>query len=289
MGDLMVSQAEMVMNSKHLGWSHLDFSVYNGVPPQKLCCPAAGKHRILIHKSPAPVRVTEQDGSQRCTGWVKSGDTYLLPAGTAFTFCPEDTFSFMWLELTPDFLRQTAAQSRSFPAGSEKLSQEIRFPDPKLLQIGSWLAEELHGNPGGAQFADSLANILAIHLLRHYAENSPKQVLAPEHLTHFQFADVFDYMNAHLDRDISLSELAQAANVSPPHLVRLFKRSTGFSPHQYLIHLRIQRAKDYLIRGKHSLSEIAALTGFADQSHFSRHFKRIVGCTPKAFLNQLTF
>lgn len=91
-------------------------------------------------------------------------------------------------------------------------------------------------------------------------------------------------MRTHLDQDISLEVLAQTVNVSPSHLRRLFKQATGMAPHQYLIHLRVNRAKELLLTRGFSVNEVAAEVGFADQSHLHRHFKRIFGVTPKAVL-----
>jgi AraC family transcriptional regulator len=288
MDEWLVRKGESVRSSKPLGWPHIVFSVCNDLPAQEYCCHVSTKHHLVIHKTAHPVRVTERTREHQFEGWVKPGDIYLLPAGTELFWRWESKFSLLCLELTPAFLQQIAELCNECPTPVD-FPLRMRFRDPKLLQIGSWFAEELNGGQGGRLYVESLTNILGIHFVRHYTTNSPVYAAPPDHLSNFQLSEVIDYMRAHLQRDISLTELAQAANVSPQHLVRLFKRATGFAPHQYLIHLRIQRAKELLMRGGMTISEIAALTGFADQSHLSRHFKRIVGCTPKAYLNQISF
>jgi AraC family transcriptional regulator len=271
-------------------WPHVAFSLINDAPPQEIHHPALTNHHLLISKSYTPVQMTIRYGSEPFfEGSVKTGDIILLPAGSACTCRWEEDFSLLWMEVAPALLRGTADRCAELADAPVSLAVQAPFRDPKLLQIGSWLAEELNHAPGEAFMVESLTNILGVHLLRHHALHSAKPPLLPETLSHFPLTDVIGYMHAHLERDISLSELSRAANVSPPHLVRLFKRATGFAPHQYLIHLRVQRAKELLIRGGLSISEIAAQTGFADQSHLSRHFKRIVGCTPKSYLNQISF
>ena len=72
--------------------------------------------------------------------------------------------------------------------------------------------------------------------------------------------------------------------MSPYHFMRLFKKSTGKSPHQYVIEARVRKAKDLLATGKLSVCEAAYRVGFVDQSHLTRHFKRIFGLPPKALL-----
>lgn len=74
--------------------------------------------------------------------------------------------------------------------------------------------------------------------------------------------------------------------MSPNYFSRLFKETTGITPHQYVIRCRVEEAQDLLRQGKLSIAEIATQVGFVDQSHLNRHFKRLVGVTPKTFLKQ---
>lgn len=87
------------------------------------------------------------------------------------------------------------------------------------------------------------------------------------------------YIHAHLDRDISLDEISQAAHLSKYHFLRLFRQQYGITPHQYVINCRINAARTALTKVA-SLSEVALRYGFADLSHFNRRFKRIYGMTP---------
>jgi AraC family transcriptional regulator len=86
-----------------------------------------------------------------------------------------------------------------------------------------------------------------------------------------------------LDRNISLAELARIVQFSPYHFAHLFKQSTNTSPHQYVIRCRIERAKQLMGMGNLSIAAIAQTVGFASQGHFTYHFKRLVGVTPKAY------
>jgi transcriptional regulator GlxA family with amidase domain len=90
------------------------------------------------------------------------------------------------------------------------------------------------------------------------------------------------FIQAHSAEDIALKDIASAAHVSPYHLARLFKRTIGVAPHQYLIRERLRAARALLSAGgRRSLADIAAAVGFADQSHLARHFKRAFGMTPR--------
>jgi AraC family transcriptional regulator len=86
-----------------------------------------------------------------------------------------------------------------------------------------------------------------------------------------------DYVVAHLDESIEVAALARIAGRSPFHFTRVFTRSVGMTPHRYVVHLRLQRAIELVRKGQSSLAEIAARTGFADQSHLSRWVRRVHG------------
>jgi AraC family transcriptional regulator len=92
-----------------------------------------------------------------------------------------------------------------------------------------------------------------------------------------------DFIHDNYAGGLSLSDIAAAAHLSPFHLSRIFKKATGVSPHQYLLQVRVNSARSLLAAGAggRSLAEVAAAVGFADQSHLTRHFKRMLGVTPK--------
>jgi AraC family transcriptional regulator len=94
---------------------------------------------------------------------------------------------------------------------------------------------------------------------------------------------VTDYIHDHLSEKLSLSALSELVGLSPYYFARQFKQTTGQSPHQYILARRIEQAKQQLLRGA-PLAQITEQLGFADQSHLSRSFKRVIGISPQAFL-----
>jgi AraC family transcriptional regulator len=140
------------------------------------------------------------------------------------------------------------------------------------------------GAAGGRLAAESLANLLAVHLIRN--ASAP---CTPARQTHGALAQgklraVVEYVEGHLDTGLTLEQMAAAAHLSPYHFARQFKVATGLPPHQYVLTRRVERAKQLLQTGSDfSLAEVAAHAGFCDQSQFSHHFKRILGVTPGNF------
>ncbi len=142
-------------------------------------------------------------------------------------------------------------------------------------------AELTSGGAGGRLLAESLGHVLAVHLIRHATGNQQAAGQPRGGLPRRRLRAALDYIEAHLDAELALDDLAAVSHLSPYHFARLFKISTGLPPHQYVIARRIERAKQLLRDGNDlSLAQIAARAGFWDQGHFTRHFKRLVGVTP---------
>lgn len=165
------------------------------------------------------------------------------------------------------------------------LIEQPRLRDPLVTQIGLTLMAELEGPGVGERlFVDSLLNTLTLHLIRRYSSLSGiSDGPTDRSLSRSKLRRAIEAINDNLEAGISLAELAEATGVSVSHFEALFKRSTGVSPHQYLIRCRVERAKELLHREDLSLAQVAARTGFCDQGHLGRHFKRIVGVTPSAY------
>jgi AraC family transcriptional regulator len=89
-----------------------------------------------------------------------------------------------------------------------------------------------------------------------------------------------DYLKENYNQKLSNSELLSIANLSPYYFIRLFKRETGKTPHEYLVHLKIEKAKELLSYSNYSITEICFLCGFSEHSHFSKVFKKLTGSTP---------
>ena len=94
---------------------------------------------------------------------------------------------------------------------------------------------------------------------------------------------VREFIDTHLEENISIQVLADIAGLSMFHFARAFKQSEGMTPHEYLVHCRVRRAKDLLTDSILPLSEIALAAGFSDQSHLARRFREHVGITPSSY------
>jgi transcriptional regulator GlxA family with amidase domain len=94
---------------------------------------------------------------------------------------------------------------------------------------------------------------------------------------------VREYVEAHLEENVSIHALAGTAGLSMYHFARAFKQSQGLTPHDYLVQCRVRRAQELLAGTDLPISEIALASGFSDQSHCARRFREHVGVTPSDY------
>lgn len=213
---------------------------------------------------------------------VGPGYVAVQPSHTPVRWSWQTRLSYVLLALDPAFLRTVAAQALGMDAAAVELVPGQRESDPAISSIAGVLSRELMGRqPGARVYAESLAQILAVHLLRNYAK-APPAPSTPDAPPSRAVARAMQYIQANFARDVGLADIAKAASVSPYHLARLFRQVTGVTPHQYLIGVRVNNARALLSAGagKRSLADVAEAVGFADQSHLTRHVKRLLGVTP---------
>ena len=154
----------------------------------------------------------------------------------------------------------------------------LGFRDAQVKRIALCLkAGAEAGCPGGRLLGESLATALAGHLLTHYAVSERKSPGQSTGLTEKDLKQVTDYLQDNLADDVSLTALAGVLSISPYYFCRLFKRSTGLSPHQYVVEKRVARAKQLLLRGSISVLQAALEVGFYNESHLTRHRKKRLG------------
>jgi AraC family transcriptional regulator len=188
------------------------------------------------------------------------------------------------LHLSKDLFVRTAEEVAGYDPAHLSLVARSGFQDPLLTQIGLTLWRELEqDSPAGKLYAQTSAQMLAIHLLRHYTSER-KVIKEPAHgLTNQQMRRVIDCVQAHIGQDLSLEVLAQQVGFSSYYFARLFYQTTGESPHQFVLRQRIEHAQHLLKETDVPLAHIALESGFANQSHLTQAFKRHLGLTPRGY------
>ena len=211
------------------------------------------------------------------------GDIAIIPAGIAHRCNWNNLAEFGILAIEPTLLKKVG-QDLVEDSSIELIPQFMNEPDELIQGIFSTLKDESRSNDfGSSLLIDRLKSTLAIYLLLKYCNTKPKLSIYQNGLSKPKLKQITEYINEHLDSDLKVLELAAIAQISPYHFIRLFRNATNLTPHQYVLHRRVEKAK-YLLRHKNSsISEIAFAVGFCDQSHFTKYFKRITGVTPRQY------
>jgi AraC family transcriptional regulator len=206
----------------------------------------------------------------------------LLPAHMPMSGACGERHEFAIVSVEPKFLARAAHDITGLD-GLE-LVPKLSMDDPLVASLIMSLDREAErGCPEGTAYAESLATMLAIHLAKNYTVKQPRIRDSRAGLNRHQLGRVIDFVHAHFSQDVPLTTLAGVAGLSPYHFARLFKQSTGLAPHQYLVLVRVERAKALLLHSRESITSISVQVGFCDQSHFATHFKRAYGVTPRSF------
>jgi AraC family transcriptional regulator len=238
--------------------------------------PAADHHRIGVHIG-APVRANCTCDGRRVARLQAPGDTDVVPAGLdgEWTDDADCTILRVWFE--DPFVHAVSArlENRQARAG---ITPRLQVRDPRLQYLAATLQAELEaGEASDPLFAESIATAIVVRLLDSAPPAGRRRVtLAPR-----AAARVTDYIESRLDERLTLGELAALVDLSVPHFKVLFRETLGLPVHQYVVRRRVERARDLLIEGRLSLSQIALEAGFAHQSHMAHWMNRVLGVAPR--------
>ncbi len=273
-----------VLSSRQQGW--------NGILVEQCQCsstssfemelPAISDHWLNLPLGRPASLIQKRDNCLH-ESIVQKGDSILVPAGQPSYWCRHEgnVCCPLHICLKPDLLEQVA-QASEIDTQRLDLVNCFAKPDLQLHHIAMLLLAELRsGGIMGRLYVESLTQALVIHLLRHYSTVTQIIKLENKSLTRTQLQQAIDYIHAHLDRDLSLFQIAKVINISPTYFASLFKRAMGTSPHQYVIQQRVERAKLMLSKTDLAIADIALQVGFSSQSHLTQQFKRLTGVTPK--------
>ena len=249
------------------------------VPSGVFHSPVDWRHVLCIHLG-GPVPVSYGTSNRERQGVRIHGQFCVVPAGSSTRWIVSRPAKSLLLRLRPSLLKETA---ESIGIGSQNvdLASSIHIRDSHIEHIG-WMmqAEENDLYPGGRLFADSLASALATRLLRlqyRYTDSASKR---RHGLPAWCLRIVIEYIEAHLDEDLTLSELAAVAGYSLSHFKPLFKQAVGLPVHRFVLERRVERARISLLEGRKSITTIALETGFAHPSHMARCVRRVLGMSP---------
>jgi AraC family transcriptional regulator len=234
---------------------------------------------LALQRNVFGVREQEKSGLQIVPfphGAVSLVDLALDP--TAHPEDVSDSFSFLIPRATFDQLADDHGADRIVELA---VKPGVAANDPIVLHLGNCLKPAVERHDGANdQFVDRVTTALNIHFARVYGGMHFPRRLVTGGLAPWQLRLARDMINARLEEELSLEQLAHECRLSVTHFAKAFARSTGISPHRWLMQRRVDAAKDLMLTTDFSLVETSLKCGFSDQSHFTRVFAEATGETP---------
>ncbi len=236
-------------------------------------------YHVIITSIPLPDAYLE--------GQLKSFDrgkiVVLNPGNTFISTETMPTKQYYSLLIKPDLINRVAEEMG--------ISSEVSFLDLQnpysmdLMQAIRNLDKECKHPDSFPLMFDCISVQIAALLLREFRTNRiNKRQFSTASSDGGNYVNVaIDYIHTFFSSNIDIEDICREINVSPFHFIRSFKQKTGYSPHQYLLNVRIEKAQELLRAGEYSVSEVAMLCGFVSLPHFSNTFKRLVGHPPSIY------
>ncbi len=273
-----------IHSSQQAGWKNIQIAHYQ-LPAIEIPETTNLQHFISVPSWKQPTEVEMVANGKRYLlqhAPNEIGYIEVMPAHTSLRVRASQAAETTHCYLDPTFLAHAAYESAN-PERVE-LKPTLSMPDPLVYQIVLTLKTVLETDATNSWFyAESMATALAAHLLRNY---STRKYVLPEYedgLCKYKLKQALEYMNVHLSENVSLAAISDELGISQYYFCRLFKQSTGMTPHAYLIQQRVERAKQLLKHKECTMLDIALACGFANPSHFAKHFQRHTGISPKQF------
>jgi AraC family transcriptional regulator len=270
--------------SERLGWAGIEALRFRDLSGSEVEQPHFTHHRLVLINRPPEQNEVHCEQVDRYVP-PSAGSILVIPAFSSLRWRWSGLKDSLHVFIEPRLVARVAAETFHLDPARELVIPVDHRELPKLRALMLAVDAELTaGEPGGRLAAESLANLLAVNLIRSLVQPA-RLARAPDGvLPRARLKAVVDYVEEHLTDNPSLEELAAVARISPYHFARQFRAATGLPPHQFVLARRVERARQMLDQDDRlPLAQVAARVGFSDQSQFTRHFKRIVGVTPGRF------
>jgi AraC family transcriptional regulator len=228
----------------------------------------------------------------RATGKLRQSKEFIgnavsvIPARIPHKTLWQRRAALIHIYIREEFLQRLA--SDVLQQDSFELQTTYLIRDLLIEELARSLYLESEGGHLDAAVASAAVTTLCVRILRAYSVRKGEESYATGGLGPARERRVREYIEADLERDLSIQSLADVVGLSPQHFAVLFRESTGFTPHQYVNHRRIARAQELLKRADLPLIEISMQCGFSSQSQFITAFRKLVGMTPGRFRSSLT-
>lgn len=273
--------SQRLASSLALGWSGFGVE-HHLVPPGPKEETPTDLHVISIAAGKRASYGQRANNRHRFENYLKEPQSFgICTSGVLPAITPSTDTELIVCAFERNFVASIAKETHSSPMPEIPVHEGIR--DPAISTLGNLLVEEARsGGLSGALYIDYLAHAFVLRLLSrlNVRKASPSRAFSMPRLS---LRRVLERMHTSPSTNWSLITLAEESGLSRNHFIRMFRKSTGFTPHRYLLQLRVEKAKAMLHRKKFRLIDIAASCGFSSEAQLSRAFRSRLGISPSEY------
>lgn len=274
----------IIANSQDAGWRSLHAAILEEGPFR--ATETAIGHPMLIYHLTRPTEVSRKiDGGPANRQLIGPRRICLTPGDATTTWEHNGHPEILQVYLRGSIYQAAVSEIYNCDGASAELVPRFAVLDPMLEQLSIALTTALRdGTAGDELYVDTLAQMMGVHLARsHSSQSRPVRTPPVQTMSGARMRRVIEYIEEHLDGNLSLEAMAAEVEISPVYLARAFKGAIGQSPHRYVLARRIDRAKELLRNTDMPVVDVALSVGFSSQSHLSHWFQRYVGVSPAAY------
>jgi AraC family transcriptional regulator len=274
----------IIAHSQDVGWRSLHAAILEEGPFR--ATETAVGHPMLIYHLTRPTEVSRKiDGGPGNRQLIGPRRICLTPGDATTTWEHNGHPEILQVYLRGSIYQAAASEIYNCDGSSAELVPRFAVLDPMLEQLAIAITAALRdGTAADELYIDTLAQMMGVHLARsHSTQSRPVRTPPMQQMSGWRMRRVTEYIEEHLDGNLSLEAMAAEVEISPVYLARAFKAAIGQSPHQYVLGRRIERAKELLRNTEIPVVDVALSVGFSSQSHLSHWFQRYVGVSPAAY------
>ncbi|MEB5929210.1 helix-turn-helix domain-containing protein [Acinetobacter schindleri] len=260
---------------------------YSIVPPGEFNNCYLSRAALVFHleKHSCPVERTTKSGTFEQL-LINEGSMHFDPLGEAVG--ARWTEPHQLLIVMPSQLCLQKALGDTQSIDQIEFLRNTNIQDPQLFNLSMALLEECkNGFATGQLYGESISLALAARIISKFSNNSAFPNRYDGKIPLWRLNKLKNFIHENLHKDLSIADLAREANLSEFYFSRMFKQSTGMTPHAFITKKKVDRACELLKMGHLSVNEISAALGFKNQTHFSMLFKRVLGMSPREFKNRV--
>jgi AraC family transcriptional regulator len=273
---------DLTLDSAPQAWEGITLKGYR-YTELDVVIPAMRDFMIVVYKD-GVAEMSRRSSGPWHSGTVEPGVMSILTRAEQSQWRWNKPIDVSHLYLSQDALARVAGEVFERDIKDIEMHDLVRARDPLLPVLTAMLERELtEGGLGGRLYAEALKNQLCVHVLRHYANIVFREDRAYGHFTPAQRKLLVQHVEENIEQNISLEDMAELTHVPVFSLIRKFRAEFNCPPHVYVMRQRLEHAKRLLARHDMPLKVVAANSGFSDQSHMTRLFRRFLNVTPSEY------